>query len=145
MKKKQFTNEKLTSFPLLISDEIRSKIDQLQAENVFYGVFPISGNSMTCDDYSKSIPHNSKVLAYDLEIDFSKTLDVIWHQVPVRETLLLMGKTPNGKDFFLCKSISNVDAVNNCITLQSYNPEFHDQTIPFSLIKSMFKVIQIVE
>mgnify|MGYP000621718308 CR=1 FL=1 len=145
MEKKLFENETLIPMPICVCDEVKNKIEHWKATNVFFGVFPVTGNSMTCNDNLKSIPHNSKVLAYDLEIDCSKLLDVIWHQIPVNETLLIMGKTIKGKDFFVCKSISNINAVSNCITLHSYNPEFHNQTIPFDWVNNIFKVIQRIE
>ena len=139
-----FENEKRISFDFKYSPEIEIKIANWKVENIFFGVFPVTGDSMTCNDLSKSIPNGSKVLVYDLEINCNNGLDNVWHQIPTNEPLLITGETDKGKKFFICKTISNIDAVNDYVLLKSYNPTHQSVWIPFDWIKNIFKVVQIV-
>lgn len=140
----QFENAKIISLDFKFNTEIQTKIDNWKKENIFFGVFPTIGDSMTCSDLTKSIPNGSKVLVYDLQINCSTILDNVWHQIPTKEPLLIIGKTNTGKDFFVCKTISSVDAVNDCVLLHSYNPMHQDKLIPFDWITNIYKVVQIV-
>lgn len=126
------------------SSETDTKINNWKNEKVFFGVFPIKGDSMTCNDLKKSIPNESKVLAYDLKINLNDGLHNIWHEIPTNEPLLLIGKTTNGSDFFVCKTISCVDAVKSYVLLQSYNPMHESKWIPFDWITKILKVDQMV-
>ena len=139
-----FETEKRISFDFKFSTEIETKIANWKKQNTFFGVFPVTGDSMTCNDLSKSIPNGSKVLVYDLEINTNNRLDNIWHQIPTNEPLLLTGKTDKGKYFFVCKTIGSIDAFTEHILLSSYNPTHKDHIIPFDWIKNIFKVVQIV-
>lgn len=141
-----FENEKRIPLNLKFKfkSEIETKINIWKKDNVFFGVFPIKGESMTCDDLSKSIPNESNVLVYDLELNLDQGLCNIWHEIPKNEPLLIKGITPIGKDFFCCKTISSIDAVSGFVLLSSYNTKFEDQWIPFDWIKNIFKVVQIV-
>ena len=139
-----FENEKRINFDFKFSTEIETKIANWKKQNTFFGVFPITGDSMTCNDLSKSIPNGSKVLVYDLEINLNNALDNIWHQIPTNEPLLFTGKTDKGKDFFVCKTVSSIDAVTGHILLSSYNPTHQDNLIPFNWIKNIFRVVQVL-
>lgn len=121
------------------------KINHCKANNVFYGVFPTVGDSMTCEDKTKSIPHGSKVLAVDTQIDFKKGLDNLWYLIPTNKPLLISGTAPSGNKFFVCKSISHIDAVQGYVVLESYNKNHTSKFIPFSCIESIFEILQIVE
>ena len=139
-----FENEKRINFDFKFSTEIETKIANWKKENIFFGVFPIKGDSMASNDLSKSIPNESKVLVYDLEIDCNNGLSTVWHKLPKDEPLLIVGKTNAGYDFRLCKTISSIDAVNGYVLLSSYNPTHESKWIPFDWIKNIFKVVQIV-
>lgn len=138
-------NSKAIQIQLNLTEKSVEKVNHAKENNIFYGVFPIIGDSMTCEDKSKSIPHGSKVLAVDTQIDLSKGLSNIWYEIPTRKTLLLTGTASNGNKFFVCKSISSVDAVQGYVLLESYNKSHESKLIPFSWIESIFEVIQIVE
>ena len=144
-RKNYFQNEERKDFAIKCSTEIEAKIINWKKEDVFFGVFPIRGDSMTCNDLSKSIPNESKVLVYDLELNFKSGLSNIWHEIPTNEPLLISGKTGTGNDFFVCKTISSIDAVNNYVLLTSYNPEYQSKWIPFAWIKNIFKVAQTIQ
>lgn len=139
-----FENEKRINFDFKFSTEIETKIINWKKENIFFGVFTIKGDSMTCNDLSKSIQNELKILVYDLELNFNNGLSNIWHQIPKDEPLFIVGKTSAGYDFRLCKTISSIDAVNGYVLLSSYNPAHGSKWIPFDWIKNIFKVVQIV-
>lgn len=139
-----FENEKRINIDFKFSAEIEAKIIHWNKENIFFGVFPIKGESMTCTDLSKSIPNESKVLVYDLELNFNNGLSNIWHDIPKNEPLLIIGKTDAGHDFLYCKTISSIDVVNGNVLLSSYNPTHQSKWFPFHWIKNIFKVVQIV-
>ena len=143
--KQKLEKEKKINIDFKFSDAIENKIVNWKKENIFFGVFPIKGDSMTCDDLTKSIPNNSKVLAFDLELNCSSGLSNIWHEIPTNEPLLIAGMQPIGNEFFVCKTISRIEAVNNYILITSHNPTFESQWIPFDWIKNIFKVVQIIK
>ena len=140
-----FEDKKRINFDLKLSTEIETKIENWTKEKIFFGVFPITGNSMTCNDLTKSIPEHSKVLVYDLEINFNKNLDHIWHEIPLNEPLLITGQTDTGNKFLVCKTVSKIDAFNGYVLLSSYNPMHQSKWIPFDWITNIFKVVQIVK
>ncbi|HEY6143087.1 MAG TPA: hypothetical protein VIV55_06590 [Flavobacterium sp.] len=140
-----FENKKTINFGFKLSTEIETKITDWKQNNTFFGVFPIKGDSMTCDDLAKSIPNGSKVLAYDLEIDCNKTLDEVWYKIPIREVVLITGETNTGEKFNLCKTINFVNAHDGYVVIKSHNENYKDQCIPFTWIKSIFKVVQIIQ
>lgn len=131
--------------PLNFTKNSIEKINHCKSNNVFFGMFPIVGDSMTCEDKTKSIPHGSKVLVFDTEIDCKIGLDNVWHLIPTNKPLLISGTGPNGNKFFVCKSISFVDAVQGYVVLESYNKNHTSKFIPFSCIESIFEILQIVE
>lgn len=128
-----------------LTEKSIEKVNHCKANNIFYGVFPVEGDSMTCNDATKSIPNGSKVLAAHLQIDLTKGLSNIWYDIPTRKTLLISGTNSSGYKFFLCKSIASIDAVQGYVLLESYNKKHGDKFIPFSWIENIFEVIQIVE
>lgn len=130
---------------LNLTEKSIEKINHCKANNVFHGVFPTVGDSMTCEDKTKSIPHGSKVLAVDTQIDLKKGLDSVWFEIPMRKPLLISGTAPSGNKFFVCKTISHIDAVQGYVVLESYNKNHTSKFIPFSSIESIFEVLQIVE
>ena len=139
-----FKNEKKIHFDFKFSTEIETKIVNWKKDNIFFGVFPIKGDSMTSNDLTKSIPNESKVLVYDLELNCNNGLSNICYDIPTNEPLLIIGKTRAGYDFNLCKTISSIDAVNGYVLLSSYNPKHQSKWIPFDWIKNIFKVVQTV-
>lgn len=136
---------KAIHIPLIFTEKSIEKIDHCKSNNVFFGVFPIVGDSMTCEDKTKSIPHGSKVLVFDTEIDLKKGLDNVWFEIPMRKPLLISGTAPGGNKFFICKTISHIDAVQGYVVLESYNKNHQSRFIPFSCIESIFEILQIVE
>ena len=139
-----FENEKRVNFDFKFSNEIEIKIANWKKEKIFFGIFPVTGESMTCKDALKSIPNNSKILVYDIEINFNNGLNNVWHQIPKDKPLMILGKTNTGKTFNVCKTVSSIDAVNGLILLSSHNPTHKCNWIPFEWITSIFKVVQIV-
>ena len=139
-----FINERKINLDFKLSTENEAKIENWKKEKIFFGVFPIKGDSMTFEDVSKSIPDGSKVLVYDTQIDCNNVLANIWHQLPKDEPLLIKGKTDSGKDFFVCKTISSIDAVNDNILLSSYNSTHQSTWIPFGWIANIFKIVQLI-
>lgn len=136
---------KVVPVQLNLTQKSIEKISHCKANNVFNGVFPTVGDSMTCEDKTKSIPHGSKVLAVDTQIDLKKGLDSVWFEIPMRKPLLISGTAPSGNKFFVCKTISHIDAVQGYVVLESYNKNHTSKFIPFSSIESIFEVLQIVE
>lgn len=142
--KEQYRKSKKINIDFNFSTDIENKIVNWRKENIFFGVFPTVGDSMTCNDRLKSIPCGSKVLVYDLQINFNIGLDNVWHQIPINEPILIIGKTNDNRDFRVCKTISCVDAVNGWVSLKSYNPLHKSVLIPFDWITSILKVEQII-
>jgi hypothetical protein len=137
--------KKAKNVTIKVSNSNRLKINDCIKNNIPYAVFPIAGESMTCSDPKLSVPHGSKVLVIDSQIDITKGLANIWHEIPLKKTLLIVGQTGSGKEFFICKTFGFLDVPNDCINLVSYNPEFRDQLVPFSWIKKIFKFVEIVD
>ena len=131
--------------PINTDKELEKLIIEWQQKQIFYGEVPVSCDSMTCKDTTKSIPDKSKVLVYDLQIDFSNGLDNVWHKIPLGEPLLIIGNTYDGKIFRLCKTISFLDAINNYVRLTSYNKKYKDQWISARSLTSILKVVKVVE
>lgn len=129
---------------IVVDKELKDHILEWEEQGIFYGVFPISGDSMTTRNKQKSIPHKSKVLAYELQLDVAKDLSYHWPQIPMGEPLLIMGNTAQGKPFFLCKTITFLDAVYGNIRLTSYNKQYKDQWIPFSWVTHIYRVVKII-
>ena len=138
--KQQYRKSKKTNIDINFNSDIEKKIVNWKKENIFFGVFPNIGDSMTCNDYSKSIPNNSKVLVYDLQINFNIGLNNVWYLIPINEPLLIIGKTNDNRDFKVCKTISFVDTVNGYVLLKSYNPLHKSILIPFDWITNILKV-----
>ena len=133
-----------SSVPIVIDENLKHKILEWEQKNIFYGAFPVVGNSMTCDDQDKTIPNGCKVLAYQLQIDF-ESASYPWFEIPMGEPLLIMGTTSKGNDFCLCKTINFLNLVNNMVSLRSYNPTYHDQLIPISYIKTLLKIELVIK
>jgi hypothetical protein len=131
---------------ITISPDNKKIVKKCIAKNIVYGVFPIVGNSMTCND-ERSIPDGSQVLAYELEIDFNKHFESIWHLLPLNEPILIMGTNRAGVKFFVCKTIIFINAVSGYVYLKSYNPDpaYNGGGLAFSSIESILKVIQIIK
>lgn len=116
------------------------EIEKWEKENKFYGIFPVKGDSMTCDDKTKSIPDGSDVLA--VELDKSSLLNC---QVPTNKPLLINITDSNGNNQFVCKTISFVDYCSNKCRLTSYNKNHKDVWIPFKWINNILEVHSIVK
>ena len=126
------------------TETTKQKIIECIERNIFYGIFPIVGDSMECEDKKKCIPDGSNVLAIDTNIKLSNGIENVWHEIPIGKTLLISGKTYTGKSFFMCKSIISVDAVTGYVLLDSYNLKHGSKWIPFDWIEKIFEVVQIV-
>mgnify|MGYP003609202711 CR=1 FL=1 len=140
----KINNTQKVKLKFIPTEITRQKINECIEKNIFYGIFPVVGDSMTCNDIEKSIPDGSKVLVYDLQINLNNGLSSVWHEIPTKKTLLIGGKTSNEKPFFLCKSIISVDAVNGYVLLDSYNKQHGSKWIPFDWITNIYEVVQIV-
>jgi hypothetical protein len=138
-------NNKKVRIELKLTEASKQRVNECIDKNIFYGVFPIKGNSMECEDKNKCIPNGSKVLAIDTQIKLSNGISNIWHEIPTNKTLLISGKNSTGKHFFICKSIASVDAVQGYILLDSYNKTHGSKWIPFKWIENVFEVLQIVD
>ncbi|WP_163408115.1 hypothetical protein [Flavobacterium ajazii] len=130
--------------PIIVDENLKQKILEWEQKSIFYGAFPVVGDSMTCDDQNKTIPNGAKVLAYQLQIEFESGF-YPWFEIPTGEPLLIMGTTSKGNDFCLCKTIFFLDSVNNMVSLRSYNPNYSDQIIPISYIKTLFKIELVIK
>ena len=129
---------------VVLSNSSKKIVDNFIEKNIPYAVFPISGDSMTCENTSISIPNKSKVLAMDLQLEIEKGLDNLWHKIPTNKPLLIFGETSSGKPFFLCKNIGKVDAIHNTINLVSNNPNYSDQLVHFSWVIKIFEIIEVL-
>ncbi|MFT3794836.1 hypothetical protein [Flavobacterium sp.] len=132
------------SIPIVIDENLKKRITEWEKKGIFYGAFPVVGDSMTCAESEKSIPNGSNVLAYDLQIDF-KSISNKWFDIPINKPLIIAGKTSLGKDFCLCKTINFLDLVNNKVSLRSYNPKYYDQIIPITFITSLLKIELVIK
>jgi len=120
------------SFP----EEVNEKINQWKKAGLFYGAFPVIGNSMTCND-KRSIPSGSRVLA--VELDISNKFD-LGNGIPLNKPLLIKYTTNKGEDGFVCKTISFMDFVYYNYRLSSYNPSHKDVWIPIRIIDNILEV-----
>lgn len=120
------------SFP----KEVNKKINQWRKQGLFFGAFPVKGDSMTCDD-DRSIPSGSKVLAVELNISDKFSLG---NGIPLRKPLLIKYTNSKGEDGFICKTINFMDFVNYRYRLKSYNPKHQDAWIPIRFIDNILEV-----
>ena len=145
MKPQIVSQKKQVQINLNLSKSLNKRLEKCKEDNVFYGVFPIKGNSMECEDINKCIPDGSKVLAIDTQLKLSSGLHNIWHEVPRDKPLLIIGETSSGSRFFICKTIASIDAVQGVVKLKSYNNDHAEKWIPFSWISNIFEVVQIID
>lgn len=115
-----------------INKELKKKIEYWIQNNIFYGLFPITGDSMTCDN-KKNIPNRSHVLANQI-----KNHNVL--KLPINKPLLIEIKGIWHKTQFVCKTISLIDNVTKRIRLTSYNPKHKDIYIPYAEVGRVFEV-----
>lgn len=113
--------------------------------HIFYGIFPVFGDSMTCKD-KRSIPHGSGILVYDLQIDCTLPLIKNVGKIPMGVPLALVIKNEKRKTECFVKTITFIDAVHNTLRLTSYNPRAnYNNWVPASWIERIFKVIQVIK
>jgi len=124
-----------------VSEIVQNCIDN----KIFYGIFRISGDSMTCED-ARSIPDGSGVMVYDLEIDFNRPLIDNIAEIPLRTPLALVMRDKNGQIKCLVKTITFVDAVYNRFLLTSYNPApEYNGWVPVRYVEKVYKVLQVIK
>lgn len=128
------------SIKINLSKEVFLEIEKWEKENKFYAIFPIKGDSMTCEDSTKSIPDGCNVLA--VENDLSNLLD---YQIPTNKPLLIKITDSSGNNQFVCKTISFVDYTSNKCRLTSYNKKHKDVWIPLKWINNILEVHSIVK
>jgi hypothetical protein len=110
--------------------------DLLSTTEPIYGWFPITGHSMTNSAHSLSIPDGSLVLAKEVEAGQ-------WN-IPTNKPVLIMGDH-RGQYFSVCKEIRVVDAAwNMSVKACSYNAEFAPGWIPFTSIKKILLIEEIL-
>ncbi|MGY0036400.1 hypothetical protein [Pedobacter sp. NJ-S-72] len=131
---------------IVMEKEIVSIIENCIKNSIFYGVFPVSGDSMTCSD-KRSIPDGSGILVYDLQIDCSLPLIENSGKIPMGEPLVLALRNKKGKIGYFVKTITFIDTVYNNIRLTSYNPHTSHRNwwIVASCIERIFKIIQVIK
>ncbi len=116
-----------------IDAELKNKIKKWDNNGTFYAVFPTVGDSMTCNDTEKSIPHGSKVFVS--EIKYKHPIEI-----PIRKPLVIELKGNRFKDKYICKTFSFFDCVNNVARLTSYNPTLKDRYISINDIGRVFEI-----
>ena len=127
-----------------MTPEIENDIQECEEQGRLYGVFPIKGDSMTCDDIQKSIPNGSKVFAIETDFRPNEYLNDNFYKILTKKPVLIIGKDNNGDLFAICKTISVVNCINGTLLLKSYNPFHKDVWIPVKFIQKIFEVKQIL-
>lgn len=124
-----------------LTPEMAETIQDCKNKGLLYGIFPTTGDSMTCEDKEKSIPSGAKVFAVETRYKRGK---LSLGLVPTNKPLLIMGIDPEGKPFRMCKMIAFQDYVQDRFLLRSYNPAHKDAWIPIHYIDKIFEVKQII-
>jgi len=126
-----------------IPKDLKVKIENWNKENTFYGVVNVVGDSMTCKE-NNSIPNRSKIFVSEL-VGFSDNLYTTNKVLlmPINKPLAILLVNKNGKEQMICKTISFIDCVNNTLCLRSYNENYNDVIIPFSMVKRVFEIHQV--
>lgn len=122
-------------------DTIEAEISRWEAMGRRYGVFPIKGDSMTCQG-SQSIPEGAKVLA--VEVDLTGREGLGTNSVPVKVPLLI-GINHKGRQLPICKSIHAIDLVCFNYRLRSFNPRYSDFWIPMDSVFAIWKIVHVIK
>ncbi|MCB0455462.1 MAG: hypothetical protein KDC62_08745 [Aequorivita sp.] len=125
--------------PLEINTELKNKISNWASNNVFYGLFPVVGDSMTCNN-KKSIPEGSFIFAAEIKYNPNNLLPI-----PIKKPMAILINDRNGKEHLLCKTIFFLDEVFGRIGLRSYNHNHKDFFIPTSFIKRIFEIHEVYD
>gem|GEM_PF-2215570 len=136
-----------TSFlDIVMNKEVAEIIQHCMNNHIFYGIFPVAGNSMTCNDY-RSIPDGSGVLVYDLQLDMNKPLSDLILDIPINQPVAVCLGNEYLKYAYFIKTISVIDTLFNRIRLSSYNPqpEYYDRWVSIHMVRNVYKVIQVIK
>lgn len=116
-----------------ISKKLKEKVKVWEKENTYYGVIPIIGDSMECNNQN-SIPNGSYALISELKI--KSTLDI-----PIKEPIIIQLNIYGKKEpVAFCKEILNIDNENKTILLNSYNTKYGQKNYPTSSIHKVFEI-----
>ncbi|MFY8096527.1 MAG: hypothetical protein ACOVMH_01815 [Flavobacterium sp.] len=143
--KQLLSNSNAVKININFTENSIKKINETLKNGLNYFVINITGDSMTCEDKTLSIPDKSKVLICESGINTRMGLYNIWHDIPTGKALVLSGITSKGKEFRVCKIIQSIDVVHEMVLLESLNVKHVPQWIPFAWINDIYEVLQIVE
>lgn len=131
---------------VIMTKEVAGIIQRCTGKRIFYGIFPVVGDSMTCDD-ERSIPDGSGVLVFDLQLDISKPLCDLAPSIPIDEPIIITLVNENSQYGFFCKTISLIDALRNRVRLSSYSriPEYRSVWVSFHKVRSIYKIVQVIK
>jgi len=139
---------KQQTLPIKIDEDLKCKIQDWESNNIFYGLLPVVGDSMTCNN-EKSIPNGSKILISEIDINKpfnlkSEIKNPNWFLLlPTNKPLALVIRNNKGQEQCVVKEIFIVDNIQGVIGLRSYNPKHKDAFISIDFIKKVFKVHKI--
>ncbi|MBE2272742.1 MAG: hypothetical protein IAE62_00575 [Flavobacteriales bacterium] len=129
--------------PIKFKDETEAKIKYWEENNIFYGIFPTSGDSMTCDDKNISIENKNKILIS--ELDLKNIYEWGIDGIPMNKPLCFVIENGNGVEKLVCKIISFKDFVYGNYTLSSYNHKYKPVRVPMKFVKRIFEVHEIIK
>jgi len=133
------------SIHIVMNQEVAEIIQNCIKHNIFYGVFPVVGDGMTCND-ERSITDGSGVLVFDLQLDMLKPLSALMNDIPINEPITIALYTDSSEYTYFVDTISFIDAVNNRIKLCPYNPSpKYGGWVSFDRIHKIYKVVQVID
>lgn len=148
-KNKSQSKEKLEAISfinVIMNKEVAEIIRHCIDNHIFYGIFPVVGESMTCND-ERSIPDGSGVLVFDLQMDMRKSLLELAEDIPINKPIAIGLINEHGHCAFFVKIISFIDILYDRIKLSSYNPkpEYRSAWVSIHRVRSIYKVIQVIK
>lgn len=148
-KNKSQSNEEVEAInfiDVIMNKEVAEIIRHCIDNHIFYGIFPVVGDSMTCND-GRSIPDGSGVLVFDLQMDMRKSLLELAEDIPINKPITICLANEYGQCAFFVKTISFIDTLHNRVKLSSYNPkpEYRSAWVSIHKVRSIYKVIQVIK
>ncbi len=143
---KNFNEAEPTKYIQFISDEkTGNRLKECEENGIFYGAFPVVGDSMTCEDKSKSIEDGNKVLVCELVLPDVEDCEVKFWNLPSKIPLVLLIDNGKGNSGFYIKTVTFKDFITWHLQLSSFNPKNKPFFVPMQYVKRVFEVLQVIK